>query len=94
MSDRSPGGQPARGFSDRLSPLIARGGVVPVPLLLLRYQARLDLSYAAGTPPRYRGTVLVATRTDGPAGVVAVLGDDRLTAGEVGLVVDSAHWVA
>ena len=45
MSERKPGVQPGRGFDDRLSPLIVRGGVVPVPLLLLRYQARLGLSH-------------------------------------------------
>ena len=45
MSDRKPGAQTGRSFDDRLSPLIVRGGVVPVPLLLLRYQGRLDLSH-------------------------------------------------
>jgi hypothetical protein len=36
----------------------------------------------------------VATRPTGTAGVVLVLGDDRLTAGEVSSVLDSARWVS
>lgn len=56
-------------------------------------QARLDVAYAAGAGVRYHGTLLVATRPVGTAGVVLVLGDDRLTAGEVSSVLDSARWV-
>jgi hypothetical protein len=33
-----------RRFADRLSPLIAAAGVVPVPVLLIRHQARLGLT--------------------------------------------------
>ena len=57
-------------------------------------QDRLDVAYAAGAGVRYHGTLLVATRPAGPAGVVLVLGDDRLTAGEVSSVLDSARWVS
>lgn len=60
-------------------------------------QARLDVAYArdtGGTGGGYQGTLLVATRSTGPAGVVLVLGDDRLTAGEVASVLDSVRWVA
>ena len=57
-------------------------------------QARLDVAYAAGTDVRYSGTLLVATREARPAGVLLVLGDDRLTAGEVAAVLDSARWAS
>jgi len=57
-------------------------------------QVRLDVAYAAGPGVPYHGTLLVATRPTGPAGVVLVLGDDRLTAGEVSSVLDSARWVS
>lgn len=57
-------------------------------------QARLDVAYAAGPGLRYHGTLLVATRPTGTAGVVLVLGDDRLTAGEVSSVLDSVRWAS
>ena len=57
-------------------------------------QVRLDVAYAAGPGVTYHGTLLVATRPAGPAGVVLVLGDDRLTAGEVSSVLDSARWIS
>lgn len=56
-------------------------------------QDRLDLGYAADARTRWSGTVMVATRPEGRAGALAVLGDDRLTAGEISLVLDSARWV-
>ncbi len=57
-------------------------------------QARLDVAYEVATDVRWSGTLLVATRPTGPAGVVLVLGDDRLTAGEVAAVLDSVRWVS
>lgn len=56
-------------------------------------QLRLDLGYGTGTARR-RGTLLVATRDRGPAAVLAVLGDDSLTAGDMAAVLDSARWVS
>ncbi|SEP70770.1 hypothetical protein [Microlunatus flavus] len=56
-------------------------------------QLRLDLTY--GSAPRtLRGTLLVATREDRPAAVLAVLGDDTLTAGDLATVLDSARWAS
>jgi hypothetical protein len=56
-------------------------------------QTRLDLAYAAAEGLRLHGTLLVATQAEPPAAVLVVLGDDSLTAGTVGWVLDSARWV-
>ena len=46
MSGRTSAGQREQSFAQRLSPLIAACGVVAVPSLLVRYQARLQISNA------------------------------------------------
>lgn len=57
-------------------------------------QVRIDLSYQANQRRRYHGTLLVATRARPPAAVLVVLGDDTLTAGTVGGVLDSLRWTS
>lgn len=46
VSTQHPDHRPASGFAARLSPLIASAGVVAVPALLVRHQARLGLTSA------------------------------------------------
>jgi hypothetical protein len=55
-------------------------------------QLRIDVSYTASRGVTYHGTMLVATRSDPPAGLLVVLGDARLTAGTIDGVLDSARW--
>jgi hypothetical protein len=57
-------------------------------------QVRLAVAYGAAAGARRSGTLLVATRSAGPAGVLLVLGDGRLTAGEQAAVLDSLRWVS
>ena len=56
-------------------------------------QTRLDLSYLVRSDLRYQGTLLVATRAEPPSALVAVLGDEQLTAGTVDAVLNSARWL-
>lgn len=56
-------------------------------------QTRLDLAYAAAPSLPFHGTLLIATRPEPPAAVLAVLGGDGLTAGTVEQILDSARWV-
>jgi hypothetical protein len=57
-------------------------------------QTRMEVSYAASRGRTYQGTLLVATRSEPPAGLLVVLGDDTLTAGTMNGVLDSARWVS
>ena len=55
-------------------------------------QLRVNVGYAATLGFPYHGTMLVATRSEPPAGLVVVLGGDLLTAGTIDGVLDSARW--
>jgi hypothetical protein len=57
-------------------------------------QTRMEVSYAASRGRTYHGTLLVATRSKPPGGLLVVLGDDTLTAGTMNGVLDSARWVS
>lgn len=56
-------------------------------------QLRISVGYAASRGLAYHGTVLVATRSQPPAALIAVLGDERLTAGAIDAVLDSVRWL-
>lgn len=55
-------------------------------------QTRVGVAYSPGKNLRYLGELLIATRTAPPSGLLAVLGDDGLTAGTIDGVLDSARW--
>ena len=57
-------------------------------------QTRIDVRYLAGRDLPFHGTILVATRAEPPAAVLAMVGDDDLTAGTVDAVLDSARWLS
>jgi len=56
-------------------------------------QVRYPLSYAIRADARYHGTLLIATRDLPPAALLAVLGDDTLTANTIDTVLGSARWI-
>lgn len=56
-------------------------------------QTRISLAYTFRPDLDYHGTLLVATREQTPSGLMAVLGDDLLTAGTIDSVLDSARWL-
>ena len=56
-------------------------------------QTRVNLAYAARSDLAYHGTLLIATRDEAPSALLAVLGDDQLTAGTIDTVLDSARWL-
>lgn len=55
-------------------------------------QTRVDVAYTVATQVTYHGTVLIATRERTPAGLLAVLGIDALTAGGIEGILSSARW--
>ena len=56
-------------------------------------QTRIEVSYGYADPAtRRHGVLLIATRPVPPAAVVAVLGDQTLTAGTIDTVLDSVRW--
>jgi hypothetical protein len=57
-------------------------------------QRRVEVRYAVSRGVLYHGSIMVATRRRGPAGLLAVLGDDALTAGTIDGVLESARWVS
>ena len=66
----------------RLRPMPGGGG-----------QTRIDLSYTAGQGVNYHGTLLMATRDEPPAALLVVVGGERLTAGTIDGVLQSARWL-
>lgn len=56
-------------------------------------QTRVNLAYAARSDLTYHGTLLIATREEAPSALLAVLGDDQLTAGTIDTVLESARWL-
>lgn len=56
-------------------------------------QTRVSLSYTVRPGVAYHGTLLIATRADAASALMAVLGDDQLTAGDIDAVLDSARWL-
>ena len=57
-------------------------------------QTRVDVRYLAGRDLPFHGTILVATRPEPPAAVLAMVGNDDLTAGTIDGVLDSARWLS
>jgi hypothetical protein len=57
-------------------------------------QTRIDIRYLAGRDLAFHGTILVATRPEPPAAVLAMVGNDDLTAGTIDGVLDSARWLS
>lgn len=57
-------------------------------------QTRIDVRYLASRDLPFHGTILIATRAEPPAATVVILGDDRLTAGTIDGVLDSARWLS
>lgn len=55
-------------------------------------QTRVNVQYTAARQLTYHGTLLIATRPEPPAVVLVVVGDERLTAGVIDGVLDSARW--
>ncbi len=54
---------------------------------------RSAISFRAASRTGYRGTMLI-TSNGGSTAVLAVLGTDRLTAGRIAEILDSARWAA
>jgi hypothetical protein len=57
-------------------------------------QTRIDVRYLASRDLPFHGTILIATRAEPPAATLVILGDDRLTAGTIDGVLDSARWLS
>ena len=76
MRERESAAALGRGFQERLSPLIVRSGVVPLPILLIRHQARLDLSHGELVYLRH-----VLARKWGPDWPWVAVGDVAAAAG-------------
>lgn len=56
-------------------------------------QTRVNLTYRIRSDLAYHGTLLIATRREAASGLIAVLGNDALTAGTIDGVLDSARWL-
>lgn len=55
-------------------------------------ETRFEVSYTAAPELPYHGALLVGTRPGRSAALLAVLGDDSLTAGDIDGVLGSARW--
>jgi hypothetical protein len=56
-------------------------------------QTRVDLAYGADATARCHGSLLIAIRPREPAALVAVLGNNSLSAGRIDAVLDSVRWL-
>ena len=75
--------------------LLPRVAIQPLPERTMPgggQQTRVDVSYAVGVDRSYHGTLLIAVRNGRPTALLAVLGDDTLTAGAIDAVLSSARW--